>query len=216
MQPAEKSRQFNKDRFDTLSISRYVIKKNQSRGPRHGPSMRQTMYHKARDVLRKAKLPKNGSCQTILERWYGDNKYRKSLSQKNKSDNTNLHWKTTFLATPGERRRWEKNCHIFLIKKENVVRAKHAYRQQYKEHAEGTGEGNKSIHPAERTRQNYRQDYEGSEEYTYTVHPRTGWIYYPSTSSSSSSQWQQNNEWQSNQSWDCCRSSTWTEQYLFF
>ena len=34
----------------------------------------------------------------------------------------------------------------------------------------------------------------------------------PSTSSSSSSQWQQNDEWKSNQSWDYWRSSTWTEQ----
>ena len=32
MQPTEKSRQFNKDRFDILSIPGYVIKKNQSRG----------------------------------------------------------------------------------------------------------------------------------------------------------------------------------------
>ena len=69
MQPTEKSRQVNKDRFDILSIPGHVIKKNQSRGPRHGQSMRQIMYHKARDMLRKAKLPKNGSRETILERW---------------------------------------------------------------------------------------------------------------------------------------------------
>ena len=31
VQPTEKSRLFNKDRFDTLSIHGYVIKKNQSR-----------------------------------------------------------------------------------------------------------------------------------------------------------------------------------------
>ena len=33
-------------------------------------------------MLGKAELPKNGSCQTILERWYSDNKYRKSLSEE--------------------------------------------------------------------------------------------------------------------------------------
>ena len=60
----------------------YGIKKNQSRGPRHGQSRRQIMYHKARDVLRKGKLPKNGSCHTILERWYKDADYQMSLSDE--------------------------------------------------------------------------------------------------------------------------------------
>ena len=67
MQPSAMNRQYNKDRFDSLSIPGYVMEKNRSRGPRHGPSMRQIMYHQARDMLRKAKLPKNGSCETILE-----------------------------------------------------------------------------------------------------------------------------------------------------
>ena len=56
--PTEKNRRYSKDRYDSLSILGYVIKKNQSRGPWHGPSMRQTMCHKARDMLRKAKFPK--------------------------------------------------------------------------------------------------------------------------------------------------------------
>ena len=133
VQPTEKSRHFNKDRFDILSIPEYVIKKNQSRGPRHGPSLRQTVFHKARGVLGKAKNAKNGHCRTVLERWYKDAKYRADSS-------------------------------------------------------------------------------EGSEEYTDTVHPRTGWKYYPSTSSSSSSHWEQQDDWKSNQSSDSWRSSTWTEQ----
>ena len=69
MQPSERNRQLNEDRYDSLSIPRYAIKKNQSRGPRHGQSMRRIIYHKARDTLRKAKHPKNGSCETILERF---------------------------------------------------------------------------------------------------------------------------------------------------
>ena len=81
MQPTEKSRQFNKDRFDILSIPVFVMKKNQSRGPRHGPSLWQTMYHKARDLLRKAKNANNGNCLTVLERWYKDAKYRANLSE---------------------------------------------------------------------------------------------------------------------------------------
>ena len=36
LQPTAMNRQYNKDRYDSLSIAGYVIKKNQSRGPRHG------------------------------------------------------------------------------------------------------------------------------------------------------------------------------------
>ena len=70
MQPPAMNRQHNQDRYDCLSIPGYVINKNRSLGTRHGQSLRQTMYHKARVMLRRAKLPKSGSCETILERWY--------------------------------------------------------------------------------------------------------------------------------------------------
>ena len=82
MQPTAMNRQYNKDRYDSLSSPGYVIKKNQSRGPRHGQPMRQIMYHKARDMLRKAKLPKKGSCETILERWHTDAVCQNSLSDE--------------------------------------------------------------------------------------------------------------------------------------
>ena len=65
------------------------MKKNQSRGPRHGQAMRQIMYHKGRDILRKAKLPKNGSCKTILERWHTDADYHKSLSAEGWTEEKN-------------------------------------------------------------------------------------------------------------------------------
>ena len=55
-------------------------KKNPTHGARHGPSVRQTMYGKAHDMLRKARSNKNGSCKTSLERWDKDDQYRKSLS----------------------------------------------------------------------------------------------------------------------------------------
>ena len=42
--------------------------------------MRQTMYFKAHDMLRKARSNKNGNCKTFLERWCKDDQYRKSLS----------------------------------------------------------------------------------------------------------------------------------------
>ena len=129
----------------------------------------------------------------------------------------------SYEATPEERGRWQRNWKIVLntgvqgpIRQRPEFReAKDAYRRLYKEHVESTGQRIKSIHPAQHRRQNSQQQQEGAEEYTYTVQPRTGWTYYPATSSSSSSQWQQNNEWKSNQRWDYWRSSTWTEQKTF-
>ena len=96
------------------------MKKNKSRGPRHGPSLRQTMYHKARNMLRKARLPKNGQCQTILERWYMDTKISRIClnmdGQKNKSDNTtHLLWKTFPMELHLQKGDdGEKNWHIVL------------------------------------------------------------------------------------------------------
>ena len=73
------NQQYNKDRFDIMSFLGYVTKTIQSRGPRHGPWMRQVLFRKARNMLRKAKSAKNSRCQTILERWDTDVKYRRGF-----------------------------------------------------------------------------------------------------------------------------------------
>ena len=54
MQLAERNRQLNRARYDVLSIPGYIIKKNPTHSARHGPSVRQCMYYKAHDMLRKA------------------------------------------------------------------------------------------------------------------------------------------------------------------
>ena len=43
---------------------------------------------------------KNGSCQTILERWYTDNKYRRSLSERRLDRRTNQTIRRTCLGRP--------------------------------------------------------------------------------------------------------------------
>ena len=81
------------------------------------------MYHEARDMLRKAKFPKNGHCQTIVERWYKDAKYRADVSEHGWTEEQIRQYDALALedhsyeATPGEKRRWEKNWHI-VSKKE--------------------------------------------------------------------------------------------------
>ena len=164
MQPAERNRHFNTDRFDMLSIPRYVMKKTQSRGSRHGQSMRQIMYHKARDMLRKAKLPKNGSCETLLERLYTDAVYQKSLSGGSWTEEKLRQYDALALehhsyeATPAERGRWQRNWHFVsntegkqgpMRQRSDFRQAKQAHRQLLKEHVESTGQRNKSIHPAQ-------------------------------------------------------------------
>ena len=42
--------------------------------------MRQTMYFKAHDMLRKVRSNNNGNSKTILDRWHDNDKRRKSLS----------------------------------------------------------------------------------------------------------------------------------------
>ena len=80
MQPAERNRQLNKARHDVLSIPGYVVEKNPTHGARHGPSVLQTMCHKAHYMLRKVRKRKSGGYKTVLGRWHDDDKYRKSLS----------------------------------------------------------------------------------------------------------------------------------------
>ena len=106
-----------------MRIPGYVLKKNQSRGARHGQSFRPTMYHKARDMLRKAQNAKNGHGQSILERWYKDAQYRANLSEHGWTEEQIRHNDALALedhsyeATLEERRRWEKNWRIVLNEK---------------------------------------------------------------------------------------------------
>ena len=53
LQPSERNRQLNKERYDVLSIPNCVIKKNPSHGGLHGPTERQRIFYKVDNMLRK-------------------------------------------------------------------------------------------------------------------------------------------------------------------
>ena len=72
-----------KTNCDFTSIPGFVVKKNSSRGPKHGASERQVMFYKAKQMLKKARQSKHGSHPTILSRWYEQEGYRKSLAEHN-------------------------------------------------------------------------------------------------------------------------------------
>ena len=152
--------------------------------------LRHAMYPKVRYMLRKAESAKKGHCPTILERWFRVAQYRAYLSEHRWTEEQIRQYDALAMedhsneATPGERRRWEKNWHIVLNKegkqgpmkqRPDFRESKQAHRQLYKEHAEGTGEGINSIHPAHQARQNYRQQFNDSEEYNYFGSP-SNWM----------------------------------------
>ena len=68
-------------------------------GARHGPSMQQCMYYKAREILKEARKHKNGGYRNILDRWNNDDKHHKSWSDigwtEERIVTMKSHWKTT-------------------------------------------------------------------------------------------------------------------------
>ena len=192
------------------------------------------MYNKAKEMLQKARQPKQGDSKTILERWHKDDYYHKSLSDIGWTEEQILQYDKIALedhsetATPKERARNEKNW-VLSLNEEGVqgpmnqrpdfVESKREFKRLHDEHVKETLEGTTPIHPIQRTRQRRDQQCEGLEEYDYQVHPRTEWRSYPSksqgnlrhpTSSSSSTQWEQYHDW--SKSWNSWRFSSWTEQ----
>ena len=78
-------------------------------------------------MLRRAKLPKNGSCETFLEKWYRDDMYRKSLSDKGWAEEKIRQYDALALedhsyeATPEDKRRWEKNNNDLIFVKRRTL-----------------------------------------------------------------------------------------------
>ena len=66
---------------DCSSIPGFIIKKNSTRGPKHGQSERQIMFFRSKEMLKKARQPKHGNHPTILARWHAETRYRDSLAE---------------------------------------------------------------------------------------------------------------------------------------
>ena len=122
LQPTERNRQMNKERCATCCQFLVMsLKENPSHGARHGPSMRQTMYFKAHDMLRKARSNKNGNCKTLLERWKRDEQYRKSLSDTGWTEEQIKQYDALaledhfYVATPEERGRKKNSRKYFYL-----------------------------------------------------------------------------------------------------
>ena len=92
-----------------------------------------------------------------------------------------------------------------MNQREDYVEAKRIKERWYEE----SEEGNKKIHSSKQVRQREHQPFSRSREGAERIDPKTGWKWYPSTaSSSSSSSWRQSSDrwWQA---------SSWNEQWFF-
>ena len=80
------------------------------------------LYHKAHDLLRKARKHKSGGYKTILERWHDDDKCRKSLSHVGWTEEQTSQYDAialedhSYVATWHERSRTGKFWNISLNK----------------------------------------------------------------------------------------------------
>ena len=92
-----------------------VIKKNSSRGAKHGPSERQAMYFRARQMLKKARQDKHGHHLAILSRWYAQEGYRMPSAEHNIGEPEIMHYDRIAL----ERRRYT------ATKAERIQNTKH-------------------------------------------------------------------------------------------
>ena len=68
MKSSRSPTEFDQKNRDVTSIPGYVIKKNSSRGVKHGPSKRQKMYYQARPMLKEARQEK----QDAIQRYFHD------------------------------------------------------------------------------------------------------------------------------------------------
>ena len=75
LRPSKEQKRKTKEQFEVLSIPHDIVKKNYSRGAKHGPSQEQYDHFKANESTRHAKKKNNSS---ITERFQKDELYRNS------------------------------------------------------------------------------------------------------------------------------------------
>ena len=220
-------RTLQKTNCDFTSIPGFVIKKNSSRGPKHGASERQIMFFKAKEMLKKARQEKHGSHPTILSRWYEQEGYRRSLAEHKIGEKEIMIFDRIALerhdhtATRAERLQNAKHWVLRLNagrpqkplrqRPEFAVAVKQCLKMQDARLTE-TQQSLRPIRPEQHQRQRQDQQIEGGENFDYNVDRKTGCRYYreprrkpSSASSSSTSQWQ-HSQWQTSWSSWCSTS----------
>ena len=192
LRPSDKTRKLNKDRFDALSIPNYVIKKGPSHGARKhreaNSVSRSSPANKARKKGYNSRLDRSLNCPIYrasqIQIGWGEEHCARSdaIAAEDHS----------YMATAEERKRRENSWVLVLNssgkngpmdQREDYAEAIKIKERLYKEYREG----NARLHPSEQVRQRASQPFFQSSEGTEGVDPKTGWKWYPSAASSSSS-----------------------------
>ena len=163
--------------------------------------------------------------KTILERWFYDGKYRKSVSDIGGMSKVWLQCDKialedhTYTATREEvGTNWTQTVYKdhWISAVTSKMRSKLA--RDCTMSIQQSLEVEKTISPEQQVRQRRDQQFEGLDEYDYRLEASAGWRYYPSStthsSSSSSSRWQPSSDLWSMWNWDSWKSSSWSEQCI--
>ena len=160
MQPSERNRQLNKERYDVLSIPSYVIKKNPTHGARHGPSMRQHMCYKAHEMLKKARMQKMVVTKTF---WTDGTTMTNTASFCQILGGLRIALEDhSYVATQQQRSRNEKSWKLSLNTEgiQGPVKQRSDFKEEvqtctrlYHEYTAITGSRNKLIPPGQQVRQ---------------------------------------------------------------
>ena len=216
LRPSDKIRKLN--RHDVLSIPNRVIKKGPSLGARHGNTERQRIYHAAHVSSQKAK--KKGFI-SILDRFLKCHIYRQSqldigetVDHCARLDETAAE-DHSYIATAAERARRENTW--ILVLNSSVPNGPMNQREDYQDAIrikecsyQEPGHANPRLHPREQFRQRPDQPFAWHDEGPERVDPKTGWRWYDTkpSPSSSSSEWQPSSWWQSS---SCSQTSRWCD-----
>ena len=157
--------------------------------------MRQCMHYKAQEMLKKARKPTNGY-RNILDRWFYDDKHRKSLPDIGWTEEGSIQYDIialedhSYTATKEEGSRNEKSWTLSLNaegvqeplnQRSDSKEAKQTCTRLYHEYTAIAGSGNKPVPPERQVRQRRDQQLEGLDEYDYRLEASTGWRYFPSS-----------------------------------
>ena len=204
----DEMRRLNRKRVDAFSISNYVIKKAFSRGVRYGKSEEQIYHHQAYNAWKQCRKKKGAQGENytgILDRFLRSPRYRKSQEE--------LRWDEaecaevdklaqehyTYKLTKSECLRYSSNwCFQLNSSGSNALmttrpdyRAAVALNNHLYRYSEVY---QKSIPPQDQDRVRENTKFSETNRQESRVDKKTGWKFWTSSSSSSSS-WRQSDQW---------------------
>ena len=193
LKSSKKTKQFEKNNYDVSSFPSYDIKKNSSRGAKHGPSERQRNVPQGERNADKKFVRKSTETadSSILERWNNDYEVQKVCCRKlDGSEDQKIVLfdrialeNHSYVATKAERiqnsTRWiltlNKGAQQPLHQRRDFAQAKREGTRLHDEHMARTQQDFRTVPRSQQVRQRKGQAFAGIEECDYAVDPLTSW-----------------------------------------